>query len=318
MTFSPGLLLMMAFPMLAGLAGAALLISNAQAAQRRVAARLAKVVPTAALPATRHGRISREADAPGGPTGLLAALFGCNWARRRHYPVRWWIVLLGAVGVGRVAVLMVQGLLGSVAMVFWPVAAIAASRMLFGGWDAKRRARLLEQFPDALAMIVRTVRVGVPVAEGVALVGREAEEPTGSEFRLVANEINIGVPLSDALQGLAARTGMTEYRFFATTVALQAQTGGGLSEALETLAEVVRKRVALRARGYALSSEARTSALVLSAMPFLVGAALMAITPDYMTPMFTTEFGYKALGLAALMLTVGTLVMRVLIRRTLA
>ena len=135
---------------------------------------------------------------------------------------------------------------------------------------------------------------------------------------MLAEELAIGVPLEDALRALAARTGMPEYRFFATTVVLQAQTGGGLSEALENLADVVRKRVALRARGYALASEARTSAMVLSALPFVAGGTMLVLTPDYMDLLFTTSTGHQMLGIAALSLVVGHCAMRSLIRRTLS
>lgn len=260
------LMLLASFPMLAGLGAAGLMISSAQQRSRKAAARLARVAP----PAPRRAGplpIARAAGEQAGLPAKCAALFGFDLNRRQHYPVSWWVVVLGACALGWVASMLAAGMLGAAAPALWPAAWILTSRMLFGNWDGRRRAKLLEQFPDALAMIVRTVRVGIPVAEGVRLVAREAASPTGGEFAVLAEELAIGVPFEDGLRALASRTGMPEYRFFATTVVLQAQTGGGLSEALENLADVVRKRVALRARGYALASEARTSAMVLSALP---------------------------------------------------
>ena len=309
-------LLLLGFPMLVGLAGAALLLAEGQASQRRVAMRIGRF-SAAPSTAVRHDPIARAVPRRS-PAERFASLFGCDWPRRRFYPVTWWIVLLGSIACGYATTLLMSDLIGRASLAACPAVALAISRMLFGGWGAKRRGKLLEQFPDALGMIVRTVRVGVPIAEGIRLVGREAEEPTGSEFRTIGEELAIGVPLGQAVRGLAERTGMAEYGFFATTVVLQAQTGGGLGEALDTLADVVRKRVALRARGYALSSEARTSALVLAALPFVVGAMMLVLTPGYMGPLLTTELGRKMLTVAAISLVIGVLVMRAIIRKTLS
>ena len=313
---SAGTLLMLGFPMLVGLAGTALLLVEGQASQRRTAARLFRVT-AAPSAAARHDPIARSAVRQP-PFGRVAQLLGCDWPRRRFYPAPWWAVLLGSGVIGYFAALLLDDLVGQASLAAWPIVGVAISRMLFGGWGAKRRAKLLEQFPDALGMIVRTVRVGVPVAEGIRLVGREVEEPTGSEFRTIGEELAIGVPLGKAVRDLAERTAMAEYGFFATTVVLQAQTGGGLGEALETLADVVRKRVALRARGYALSSEARASAMVLAALPFVVGGMMLVLTPGYMGPLFATELGRRMLKIATLSLIMGILVMRSIIRKTLA
>jgi tight adherence protein B len=190
--------------------------------------------------------------------------------------------------------------------------------MLFRGWSRARQDKLLTQFPDALGMIVRTVRVGVPVVEGVKLVAIEAPEPTRAEFRSLADQIAIGRRLDEAVLAMAERIGMAEYRFFATTIVLQAQTGGGLGEALEGLADVVRRRVSLRARGYALSSEARTSAKVLTGLPFVAGLCMLIVAPGYMDPLLYTSLGQKMIALAGLSLVVGALVMRSLIRSVLA
>jgi tight adherence protein B len=167
-------------------------------------------------------------------------------------------------------------------------------------------------------MIIRTVRVGIPVLEGMRLVGREAPEPTASEFRQLVEEVSIGVPLDLALRASAERTGMEEYRFFATTIALQMQTGGGLSEALENLGDVVRRRLALRARGYALTSEARTSMMVLVALPFLLALGSLVTAPGTIDVLFTTSTGNTMLSVGAISMTLGIIIMRTMIRRTLS
>ena len=138
-------------------------------------------------------------------------------------------------------------------------------------------------------MIVRSVRVGIPVLGAINSVAREAQEPTAAEFASSAMSWLVGVPLDQAVVNMAARTDLPEYRFFATAIGLQAQTGGGLSETLENLADLIRKRVALRQRGHALSSEARTSALMLGALPVVMGGGLWLLNPAYMGLLFNTS-----------------------------
>jgi tight adherence protein B len=177
---------------------------------------------------------------------------------------------------------------------------------------------MLKQFPDALAIIVRCARVGVPVTDGIRVVARESPAPTGPEFARLSDEIAIGTPLDTALRASATRTGMPEYRFFATALTLQSQAGGGLSESLDMLAEIIRKRVALKARGYALTSEGRTSTVVLCAMPFLIVGMLLVLNPPYIMVMFTDPAGRKMLNVGILMLLTAIFVMRKMIRSTLA
>jgi tight adherence protein B len=310
------LLFLASFILLSGLAGAALLIDSGNRQRRRVGGRIAGVGPPAAsgravpslrLPATQTGPLSQ-----------VAGLIGCDHARRHHYPISWWIVPLLALVPGRIAVWLAAPLVGTVAWAALPLVWFMACRTVFGTWDGKHRDLLLQQFPDALGMIVRTVRVGVPVLEGVRMVSREAVEPTRAEFHQLVEEISIGVPVDIALRAMAERTGIAEYRFFATAVALQMQTGGGLSDALEILADVVRKRLALRDRGFALTSEARTSAMMLSAMPFVVALIMTLLSPGYLDDLFTTPTGNMLLGIGLLSLSVGVAVMRLMIRRTLA
>jgi tight adherence protein B len=172
--------------------------------------------------------------------------------------------------------------------------------------------------PDALAMIVRAVRVGIPIPEAIRTIGLEAEPPTSVEFAALSGEIAIGVTLEDGLRALARRTGLGEYSFFATAVAVQSQTGGGLTEVMENLADVIRRRVALQSRGLALSAEARSSAVVLAVMPVVTGGMLWFINPGYIDSLFNQPIGHTLLGVSALLLAIGVFTMRTIIRRTLA
>jgi tight adherence protein B len=309
------LIFLASFVMLVGLAAAALLIDNANRARKRLAGRIGRVAaPSSRATAPRVAL----AVAPAGPLERAARLIGCDYQRRSYYPVPWWIVPVAAAPLGYVAARLAGGLFGAASIAVLPAAWFFACRATYGRWNNKRRDTLLTQFPDALSMIVRTVRVGIPVVEGVRVVGREIADPTGAEFRQLAEEIAIGMPVDAALRATAERTGLAEYRFFATAVSLQMQTGGGLADALDTLADVVRRRLALRDRGFAMTSEARTSALILGLMPLFVGGLMTVSSPGYLNVLFTTEAGKKMLVIGGFSLFLGIATMRMLIRRTLA
>jgi len=232
--------------------------------------------------------------------------------------MRWYLVLPATLAVSGGIAQLATALAGNAAFLAVLPCWVALSRSLWGWRREKRLGLLRTQFPDALAMIVRSVRVGIPVAEAIHIVAREACDPTARNFGALAAEIAIGVPLESALPQLAERTGLAEYRFFATAIGLQSQTGGALSETLEGLADVTRRRLALRARGHALSSEARASCMMLAALPFLVGGALYALSPAYIGVLFTDPTGRHLLGLAVLALGAGLFSMRTIIRSVLA
>ena len=124
--------------------------------------------------------------------------------------------------------------------------------------------------------------------------------------------------MAAALRSRAQRTGVPEYRFFATALSLQAQTGGGLTETLENLSDLIRKRISLRARGYALASEARTSSMVLTCLPFITALAMYLLSPGYIRPLFTEKLGQDMIGVALLLLLSGSFVMRTIIRKALS
>ena len=278
----------------------ALIAPYAPSETRQTSARLSIAKPTAALKLR------------------LRKLLGMDPQRREPYPVYLPLVLIIAAAGGWVAKWLLHGLLGSFAWLLIPLTAVFLTRSVYTTLDAKREAKLYQQFPDALATIVRGVRVGIPVTEAIKAVAQDAEFPTSMEFSQLYDQIGIGAALEEALREMAARNRLPEYRFFATALALQSQTGGGLTETLENLADVVRKRVALKARGYAMASEARTSALILAVLPAFAGGALTLINPAYIAPLFQEGPGQTLLGAGVVWLGIGLIVMRSIIRRSLA
>lgn len=245
-------------------------------------------------------------------------LAGYDPDRKAQYPLPWWVVLIGAVALARGEAALTGVLIGQVSLLQIPFISLVFSRFYWRYYDTKRQKRLYMQLPDALATIVRSVRVGIPVTESLRAVARDAPEPTAEEFRRLANQVRIGAALEKALIETATRSGVAEYRFFATAIALQAQTGGGLTETLETLADVIRKRIALRKRGFALAAEARTSAALLAALPFVTAGALALLNPRYIVVLITDPTGQKILAAAFGMLFMGMGVMKLIIRKSLS
>lgn len=145
----------------------------------------------------------------------------------------------------------------------------------------KRSARLAQQLPDGLNVIVRSLEAGHPVPTAIALVGSEMPDPIGTEFGMMADEVAYGASLKDAVRRLAARSFSQDVDLFAATIRLQAQTGGNLSELLKLNAGAIRERQMLRLKVKAASAEGRMSALILTAAPFIVGGAVSLLNPDF-------------------------------------
>lgn len=248
---------------------------------------------------------------------LLAGLFGYDLSRASQYPAKIPVVLVIVLVAAFAASQLLGTLFGTVTRLAIPVFWLGASRFAFKSFERKRAGRLYVQFPDALALIVRSVRVGIPVSESVRNVAKECLEPTCTEFTILSDQLAIGVPLEAALRECAARNGLPEYRFFATALSLQAQTGGGLTETLENLSEVIRKRVAVKNRAYALASEARTTTLILAALPVVTALGLALLDPKYIGVLLFDPAGNAVLGGAVTMLLTGVGVMRTIISRSL-
>ena len=291
--------------------------------QDKEARQLHQRISIVATPYARATPLFEAARRDAGPADAgrfvtaVSKLFGYDPVRKDQYPAKGPVVAFFTLIAAAVVCQLATSLAGPMARLAVPVLWVVLSRKAFG-WFEQRRAKVLySQFPDALAMIVRAVRVGIPVTEAVRNVSKEALEPTATEFTILSDQLAIGVALEDALRYVAARNQLPEYRFFATALALQAQTGGGLSETLENLADVIRKRVGARKRAFALASEARMSTYILAGLPFVAAGALALINPAYFMILFTEPAGNTVLEVAIGMLSTGVYVMRATIAKVL-
>jgi tight adherence protein B len=156
---------------------------------------------------------------------------------------------------------------------------------------ARRIKKFVDRLPEALDIIVRGVRAGLPVNDTLRIIANEAQEPVRSEFRRVIEQQALGVSIPDALAKMARRVPATETNFFAIVIEIQSKAGGNLSEAVANLSKTVRDRKKMRAKIGAMSMEALASAAIIGAVPFLVSGALYMTSPKYMGLLFSTSHG---------------------------
>jgi len=174
----------------------------------------------------------------------------------------------------------------------------------------RRFNRFTAEFPNAVDVIVRGVKAGMPLGDCLRIVAIEGQEPVRSEFKIVIDDQTIGMPLNDAVQRMAVRVPLPETNFLAIVVTIQSRAGGNLAEALGNLSIVLRERKKMRGKIKAMSAEAKASGGIIGALPLIVGALVYLTSPDYIGLLFTTTIGNVALACCALWMTLGILVMR--------
>ena len=177
----------------------------------------------------------------------------------------------------------------------------------------RRQKAFLKGFPDAMDIIVRGVRSGLPLNDCLKIIAHESEEPVAGEFKLVVQGEQVGVPMDICLERMYERMPLPEVNFFSTVLAIQKQSGGNLGEALGNLSTVLRGRKLLREKIKALSAEAKASAMIVGSLPIVVMVLVSIVQPSYMAELFTTSTGHKALAVGAFMMVIGTVSMKKMI-----
>jgi tight adherence protein B len=225
------------------------------------------------------------------------------------------------IGFGRLIVVIAIGMIGAFAatMVFEGRLLHAAGAALFSGLvlpflvlrflRSRRQKKFAAQFPDAIDIIVRSLRAGHPVPIAINMVAREMPDPIGSEFGLVADEVTYGADLETAMRNLYSRVGQDDLPLFVTAVAIQGSTGGNLGEILENLSSVIRQRFKMRRKVRALAAEGRASALILSSLPILMFGIVQLVAPDFYGSVWQFEITKVILGLAICWMLIGNLAM---------
>ncbi len=185
--------------------------------------------------------------------------------------------------------------------------------MVIGSWIKKRITKFNDRFPDAIDLLVRGLRSGLPISETLGVVSSEIPGPVGEEFKLVTERIKIGKTMEQALQESAEMITTPEFQFFGITLAIQRETGGNLAETLSNLSDVLRKRAQMKLKIKAMSSEAKASAYIVGALPFFVFAIVWYMNPEYVAGFFVETRLMVAGGGALIWMGIGAFIMKQMI-----
>jgi tight adherence protein B len=188
-----------------------------------------------------------------------------------------------------IALLAVRGVPFFLAFFVGLFVALGVPHFVVGKMIKMRINKFNSNFPDAIELMVRGLRSGLPITETLGIVAAEIGGPVGFEFRAVADKMKIGRTMEGALQEAADRLGTPEFQFFVITLAIQRETGGNLAETLSNLADVLRKRAQMKLKIRAMSSESKASAMIVGSLPFVVFALVWMINPGYMGDFFTDQ-----------------------------
>ena len=203
------------------------------------------------------------------------------------------------------------GLLVSAVLGF--AGAFGAPRWLLSYLRKRRETKFLDHFPDAVDVIVRGIKAGLPLLDCIKMIVSEAPEPIKTEFRLILETQAVGMLLGEACGKLYERTPLPEANFFGIVVAIQQRSGGNLSEALGNLSKVLRDRKKMKAKIQSMSQEAKASAGIIGALPIAVMTLVYLTSPNYISLLFTNSVGHIMLAGSAIWMVMGVLVMKKMI-----
>jgi len=232
---------------------------------------------------------------------------GLSWTKQQF--------LMISAGIGLalfvVAFTFGPGLLPALGIGF--AGAFGLPRWMLAYLKKRREQKFLNAFPDAVDIIVRGVKAGLPLLDCLKMITQEAPEPIKSEFRVIVDTQAIGMPLGEACAKLYERTPVAEANFFAIVVGIQQRAGGNLSEALGNLSRVLRDRKKMKAKITAMSQEAKAAAGIIGALPICVMVLVYLTSKDYITLLFTESLGHLMLAASAVWMSMGILVMKKMI-----
>ena len=249
----------------------------------------------------------RQAKAKSVPLSLRIAQAGLTWSKRRFF------ITSGVLGVVAflIVLMMDAGLLAALAMGFG--AAFGLPLWMLKFLKARREAKFMSAFPDAVDIIVRGIKAGLPLLDSLRIITVDAPEPLRSEFRAIVDTQAIGMPIGDACAKLFERIPIPEANFFGIVIAIQQRAGGNLSEALGNLSKVLRERKKMKAKIQAMSMEAKASASIIACLPIAVMGLVYITSPQYIELLWTHPTGRFMLACSAAWMSMGVLVMRKMI-----
>lgn len=249
----------------------------------------------------------RRSRAKSPPLTARIAQAGLSWSKQRFIFAS---ALLGVVAFGLVLALN-AGLLGGAALAF--ASAFGLPRWILKFLKKRREAKFLNGFPDAVDVIVRGIKSGLPLLDSIRVITNDSPEPLRSEFRAIVETQSFGIPLGDACAKLYERIPVPEANFFGIVIAIQQKAGGNLAEALGNLSRVLRDRKKMKAKIHAMSMEAKASAGIIGALPPGVMFLVWLTSPAYIELLWTQPLGRVMLAGCACWMFLGVMVMRKMI-----
>jgi tight adherence protein B len=303
----------------AALGGAALLLvgGDSRAEKRRTAV---------AKPTARTAGISAQAEKAARRKQIADGLKDLEKAHRRRESLRSRIEQAGlplspmqfvtaciALGLVAGAALWLETGTPLLAALLAVIGAVGVPRVVLSQMRKRRTAKFIGSFPAAIDIIVRGVKSGLPLGDTIRMVATETDEPVRGEFRRVAEAASIGLTLPEAVERMAQRVPVAETNFFSIVISIQGQAGGSLSDALGNLSRVLRERKKMREKISAMSMEAKASAVIIGAVPFLVVGALYISSPKYVSLLWTTWHGRLIAGITIGWMSIGVAMMKKMI-----
>jgi tight adherence protein B len=241
------------------------------------------------------------------PLSIRIAQAGLTWSKRQYF------IISAVVGVAMffAGLLSNAGLLAATGLAF--AGAFGLPRWLLSFLKKRRESKFLHAFPDAVDIIVRGVKAGLPLLDCMKMITVDAPEPLKSEFRTIIETQAIGIPLGEACGKLYERMPLPEANFFGIVISIQQKAGGNLSEALGNLSRVLRDRKKMKGKIQAMSQEAKASAAIIGALPLAVMTLVWITSPQYIGLLFSEPLGNIMLAASAMWMMMGVLVMRKMI-----
>ena len=249
----------------------------------------------------------RQKKAKSPPISVRITQAGLSWSKRQF------IIISAVCGVVAAAAAFAMGLGPLVALGVGFAGGFGLPRWLLGFLKKRREKNFLDTFPDAVDVIVRGIKAGLPLLDCLKMIANEASEPVRGEFRAIVETQTIGLPLGDACAKLFERMPLPEANFFGIVISIQQKAGGNLSEALGNLSRVLRDRKKMKAKIRAMSMEAKASALIIAALPITVMLLVYITSPTYIELLWIESVGRFMLVCCVVWMSLGVLVMKKMI-----
>lgn len=228
-------------------------------------------------------------------------------------PRQQFIIIFAAVTVALAGLVYIKSQSALLAALVAAISAVGLPNLVLARLRARRIAKFVEIFPNALDIIVRGVKAGLPFGDTLRIIANELPEPVRSEFRKIVENQAVGLPLAEAVEKMAQRVPVSETNFFAIVIGIQSKSGGNLSEAIGNLSRTLRERKKMKGKIGAMAMEAKASAWIIGAVPFAVTGLLYLSSPKYISLLWTTEHGRIVSAIALFWMSIGVVMMKKMI-----